>query len=80
MRPLVNPFIPARLEPLLFAFLLSEMMSFFVTGIATAMHLGAEFTMSPWIEVWPPSWLAAFITALVATPLVRHLLKFIVIP
>jgi len=55
-------------------------MSFFVTGIATALHFGADFAMNPWIKVWLPSWPAAFIAALVATPLVRRLLKFVVIP
>jgi hypothetical protein len=47
MKPMVKPFVPARLEPLLFSFLLSGLMSFFVTGIATALHFGAEFTVSP---------------------------------
>lgn len=80
MKPLVKPFVPARLEPLAFAFLLSGLMSFFVTGIATALHFGADFAMSPWIAVWLPSWPVAFIAALVTTPLVRRLLKFIVMP
>ena len=76
----MKPFVPARLEPLLFAFFLSGLMSFFVTGIATALHFGADFTIGPWISVWLPSWPVAFIAALLATPLVRRLLKIIVMP
>jgi len=33
MKPLVKPFVPARLEPQLFAFLLSGLMSFFSAWI-----------------------------------------------
>jgi hypothetical protein len=44
MTPLVKPFVPARLEPMLSALLLSGLMSFFVTGIATALHFGSDST------------------------------------
>lgn len=66
--------IPARFAPVLFGFLLSGMMSFIVSGIATfrAAGLGDGF-MGLWMSSWASSWLVAFPTVLVVAPLTRRL-------
>jgi len=63
-----------RYAPILFGFLLSGMMSFVVSGIATLRAIGAiEGFVGVWISAWIPSWTAAFPTALTAAPVVRRL-------
>lgn len=66
--------IPARFAPVLFGFVLSGMMSFIVSGIATfrATGLGDGF-MGLWMSSWASSWLVAFPTVLVVAPLTRRL-------
>lgn len=53
--------IPARFAHLTFSFLLSGMMSFIITGVATfrAIGLSGE-TLHLWITAWPISWMIAF--------------------
>ena len=63
-----------RFAPFLFALLLSGLMSFFVSGIATFRAIGAvDGFLGLWIPAWLPSWAIAFPTALIAAPIVRRI-------
>ncbi|MEM1317149.1 MAG: DUF2798 domain-containing protein [Pseudomonadota bacterium] len=73
----MKPFIPARLEPIIFGLLLSGMMSFIVSGVATALALRAV-DMGAWISAWLSSWLIAFPAVLIVAPLVRRILQGLV--
>ena len=77
----MKPFVPKRLEHFTFCLLLSGMMSFIISGLATMLSLG----LSPafpreWLTTWIPSWAVAFPAVLVLAPLVRRILARIVIP
>lgn len=66
--------MPPRFASVLFGFLLSGMMSFVVSGIATLRALGAvDGFFGHWLSAWAPSWAVAFPTALVAAPIVRRI-------
>lgn len=77
----MSPFIPKRLEPVAFGFLLSGMMSLIVSGISTVLAVGlhAGF-VGQWLLAWAPSWAIAFPAVLVVAPFVRRILKQIVRP
>ncbi len=64
---------PKRLEPVLFGLVLSGLMSFVVSGIATmkAVGLGPGFT-GLWVSAWFASWLVAFPTVLFVAPFARR--------
>mgnify|MGYP003500617072 CR=1 FL=1 len=77
----MKPFIPKRFEGIAFGLLLSCLMSFIVSFIANTMAVGVS---SPgFFGVWVKSWLTAlafaFPTVLVVAPLVRRVLKRIVL-
>jgi hypothetical protein len=75
----MKPFLPKRAEPLAFAFLVSGMMTFFVSGISTAMALGFSPGMpGKWLAAWALSWAIAFPILIFVAPLVRRLLPAIV--
>ncbi len=66
--------IPARLAPVLFGFLLSGMMSFLVSGVATLRALGPiEGFAWYWFTAWLPAWGVAFPAVLVVAPVARRL-------
>jgi hypothetical protein len=63
-----------RFAPVLFGFVLSALMSFIVSGIATFRNAGpVDAFLGLWIDAWLPSWLIAFPTVLVVAPLARRL-------
>ncbi|MGB3245999.1 MAG: DUF2798 domain-containing protein [Sulfitobacter sp.] len=71
--------IPARFAPILFGFILSGLMSFMVSGIATLRAAGpVEGFTSLWISAWVPSWLVAFPAVLVVAPITRRLVAKLV--
>ncbi len=71
--------MPARYAPVAFGFILSGLMSFIVSGIATFRSAGlVEGFASLWIGSWLPSWMIAFPIVLVAAPVTRRLVAFIV--
>lgn len=66
--------MPQKYAPILFGLLLSGLMSFVVSGIATFRALGLNETFFvDWIQSWISSWLVAFPTVLVVAPLVRKM-------
>ena len=66
--------LPARFQHIVFGFLLSGLMSFLVSGIATLKAVGVSgaFLMQ-WMSAWLPSWAVAFPAVLVVAPVVRRL-------
>ena len=66
--------IPARYAPALFALILSGLMSFVVSGIATIRAIGpVEGLFSTWMSSWGFCWLVAFPTAMIVAPLARRI-------
>jgi len=71
--------MPARFAPVLFGFVLSALMSFLVSGIATFRNAGlVDGFLSLWIGAWLPSWLIAFPVVLVVAPIARRLVGLLV--
>ena len=70
--------MPSRLAPVAFGFVLSGLMSFIVSGIATYRSAGlVEGFASLWIGSWLPSWMIAFPVVLVVAPVTRRLIGFL---
>ncbi|MCU0831484.1 MAG: DUF2798 domain-containing protein [Rhizobiaceae bacterium] len=77
--PAMRPFLPKRLEPVAFGFLLLGMMSLIVSGMATVLAVGIHSGfVFQWLTAWAPSWAIAFPAVLVVAPVVRRILKRIV--
>ncbi len=68
------PIIHPRHSHLLFAFLLSIIMSFIVSGVSVLKNTGVDaFTLSAWGQAWAASWIVAFPCVLLIAPIVRKL-------
>jgi hypothetical protein len=75
----LRPFLPRKLEPVAFGFLLTFMMTFIVAGVSTAIVAGVNADLPRlWLAAWLPSWAIAFPSVLVVAPLVRRILSRIV--
>ncbi|MEL6921587.1 MAG: DUF2798 domain-containing protein [Pseudomonadota bacterium] len=72
------PFLPKRLEPYAFGLLLSGMMSFIVAGMSTFLALG-DINLGSWVTAWLSSWAIAFPAVLVVAPIVRRILKLVIV-
>ena len=73
--------IPARFAPVLFGLVLSSLMSFLVSGIATFRAAGmVDGFVALWIGAWLPSWFIAFPVVLVVGPLARRIVNSLVRP
>lgn len=71
------PKLPARLEPVLFAFLLSGAMSLLVSSMAVIRHVGwVEGVFGLCVQTWLPAWGMAFIAALLLAPAIRKLTRY----
>ena len=71
--------IPARFEGIVFGLVLSGLMSFLVSGIATFRVTGAvEGFLGLCVAAWLPSWGVAFPAVLVVAPITRRLVQKIV--
>ncbi len=71
--------MPPRFAPFLFGFVLSALMSFIVSGIATVRNAGfVDGFLNLWINAWLPSWIIAFPTVLIVAPMARRLVGMIV--
>lgn len=66
--------MPARFAPALFGFILSGLMSLFVSAIAILRNAGlAEGFIALWASAWLLSWAFAFPIVLVVAPIIRRL-------
>ncbi|MGI9366924.1 MAG: DUF2798 domain-containing protein [Rhizobiaceae bacterium] len=66
--------LPAKLAPLLFAFILSGMASLLVSGISTWRAAGqVDGFLGLWMSSWLPSWCVAFPVIFGLAPVVRRL-------
>lgn len=71
--------MPARYAPILFGLILSALMSFLVSGIATFRNAGlVDGFFLTWINAWLPSWAIAFPVVLVVAPIARKLVGVVV--
>lgn len=71
--------MPARLAPIAFGFVLSALMSFLVSGIATFRNAGlVDGFLNLWVGAWLPSWLIAFPVVLVVAPVARRIVGSLV--
>jgi len=71
--------IPARFAHVVFGLILTGVMTFIVSGIATVRVLDAATPlMGAWLSAWIYSWAVAFPTVLVVAPLTRRIVARIV--
>jgi hypothetical protein len=71
--------MPARFAPFLFGFILSGLMSFSVSGIATLRNAGlVDGVFGLWVSAWLLSWMFAFPVVLVVAPITRRLVGMLV--
>lgn len=73
--------LPARAAGLLLPFILSILMTFVVSAVATLTNTGpgADF-LGKWMHAWGLSWIIAFPTLLCALPVTRRAVKALVEP
>ncbi|HTN63372.1 MAG TPA: DUF2798 domain-containing protein [Devosia sp.] len=68
-----------RFAPVLFGFVLSALMSFVVSGIATFRNAGlVDGFFDLWVSAWLLSWLIAFPVVLVVAPFARRFVGMLV--
>ncbi|MBF9035441.1 DUF2798 domain-containing protein [Rhodobacterales bacterium HKCCE2091] len=73
--------IPARFAHILFALILSGLMSCLVSGLATWRALGVvEGFPALWLWSWLNSWAVAFPAVLVVAPLTRRIVALLTRP
>ena len=71
--------IPPKYAHVVFAFVLSGLMSLVVSGISTVRVLGIEPGLAAaWLSSWAPSWAVAFPGVLVVAPLTRRIVALLV--
>ncbi|HZQ11356.1 MAG TPA: DUF2798 domain-containing protein [Pseudolabrys sp.] len=71
--------ISPRFAPVLFGLVLSSLMSFLVSGIATFRAVGPiDGMFKLWIGAWVPSWAIAFPVVLVVAPVARRIVSGLV--
>lgn len=71
--------MPAQFAPIAIGFVLSCLMSFIVSGIATFRNAGLiDGFFGLWIGAWLPSWLIAFPIVLVVVPVARRIVSGLV--
>ncbi|WP_298969016.1 DUF2798 domain-containing protein [uncultured Roseobacter sp.] len=71
--------IPAKYQHFVFGFILSGLMSFMVSGIATFRTAGLiDGFLMLWITNWLPSWSVAFPTLLLVSPIARRIVAKLV--
>ena len=73
--------LPARYGAVLMPMVLSILMTFVVSLIATIRAIGlTEDFLARWLPAWGLSWLVAFPTLLLVLPLVRRIVNALVEP
>ncbi|MDO1582385.1 DUF2798 domain-containing protein [Rhizobium oryzicola] len=72
---------PAHYAGILMPLVLSILMTFVVSGVATLKNLGpAPGFVTGWMSAWGISWLIAFPTLLCALPVTRRIVQALVKP
>lgn len=72
-------FIPKKYEHVAFAFLLSAIQTFIITGISLILTVGVTAELPGlWARAYVSSWIVAFPGVLVIAPVVRRILRHIV--
>ena len=72
----MKPFLPPKTAPIVFGLLVSGMMTFIVSGIATFNAIGLnEALVSKWATAWITSWIVAFPIILFVAPTVNWLVQ-----
>jgi hypothetical protein len=73
--------IPNRFAPVLFGLILSGVMSFVISGIATIRATGwMPCLAGAWAGAWLIAWLVAFPLVLLVAPLARRVVRSVVAP
>jgi hypothetical protein len=73
--------IPRKFGPFLVGAVLSGLMSWMVSGVATLKAAGqAPDFLTLWMASWLTSWLIAFPAVLLAAPLSRRLVQLVLKP
>jgi ABC-type phosphate/phosphonate transport system permease subunit len=73
--------LPAKYGALLTPLILSIIMTFIVSLIATVKAVGiSDFSAREWMSAWCLSWMVAFPTLLLVLPLVRRIVGLLVAP
>jgi Protein of unknown function (DUF2798) len=71
--------ITSKHEPIVFGLILSGLMSFLVSGIATFRAAGpAAGFFILWLQAWLTSWLVAFPTVLMVAPVARRMARWVI--
>lgn len=71
--------IPARFEKRVFQFILTGIMTLFVSGAVTFLNLGVSgFTLSTWMKAWAPTWPVAFCVIIFAAPIAQTIAKSLI--
>ena len=73
--------IPAKYAPLVFAFFMSMMMAFLMSGVLTIVNLGfpSDF-ISRWIRAFVIAWCFAFPAVLLVAPMARKIVEKLIQP
>jgi len=73
--------IPAKYTPLVFAFFMSMMMAFVMSGVLTLANLGfpSDF-FSRWMRAFAIAWACAFLAVLLIAPVARKIVTTLVQP
>jgi putative effector of murein hydrolase LrgA (UPF0299 family) len=73
--------LSARYNAIALPIVLSGIMSFLVSGVATYKAIGLPETfLAQWIAAWSFSWPIAALAAILALPLARHIVGLFVEP
>jgi len=66
--------VPRRYSPIVFAVLLTGLMTFVISGVATVINIGlpADF-LARWASAWLPNWAIACPVLLLVRPIVQRL-------
>lgn len=73
--------IPAKYANVLFSLILSGLMSFLVSGIATVRAAGLDDPLLHlWFSAWLMAWLIAFPAVMVVAPLARKAVQAMIAP
>lgn len=73
--------IPARYGPMLFSLILSGTMSLLVSGISTYRALPQDQGFwGSWMGAWQTGWLFAFPAVMLAAPLTRKVVAWLITP